>query len=83
MNAVTLTAVIRRESPQRIRIEFARSGVGDDIVDQWADRLELAARFCVAQTTKQAEEIAAKAPSVPPEIPDVHVEPERPSTDSV
>jgi hypothetical protein len=54
MNEVTVLAKIWRENTQQIRIEFDRKGTGDDIVDQWADRVMLAMQFTVNTTVAQA-----------------------------
>lgn len=39
MNQVIVSAKITRTSTQEIKIEYERQGTGDDIVDQWADRI--------------------------------------------
>jgi hypothetical protein len=63
MNQVVVSAVIKRENTQRIQIQFGREGTGDDIVDQWADRLMGGMQITLDQTIRQAKKSAGDTPA--------------------
>lgn len=59
MNEIVLSVVIKRESLSRIAVSFAREGHGDDIVEQWAERIELAGKYAAGVMPSNAERPAS------------------------
>jgi len=54
MNQVVVSATVSRSTTQQVKIDFGKVGHGDDIVDQWADRMLAGMQFILKSTLEQA-----------------------------
>ena len=61
MNQVVVTATVTRKTTQQVAIVFDKSGTGDDIVDDWADRMITGMKATIACTERAKEQQAMES----------------------